>query len=357
MDRRWWWLWSHCPGLGSARIRALRAVADQCSVGPAELWGWPTHRLRALLSWPESCWTSVERFRRVHGKAPQINVPENVLLPGDHQWPRGVDRLDRPPVLLHHSGDSSLLHQLRQQHAVAVVGTRAASSHGIAVAEDLGRTLASLGWPVISGLAEGIDAATHRGCLDVGGRPVGVLGTSLERVYPRHHETFQAEVSRQGLLLSELSPGTAMRRGSFVERNRLIVALAKALVVVECPERSGALISAKFASQLQCPVWVVPGDARRWSSRGSNALLRNQASPLLTTADLAKHLGAGPLMAASTTVAQVDLLEAIGDGASIEMLQQRLGPKADHLSSRLLALECQGQLVCEAGHLWRRRRS
>ena len=137
---------------------------------------------------------------------------------------------------------------------------------------------------------------------------MGVLGTSLERVYPRHHETFQAEVSRQGLLLSELSPGTAMRRGSFVERNRLIVALAKALVVVECPERSGALISAKFASQLQCPVWVVPGDARRWSSRGSNALLRNQASPLLTTADLAEHLVAGPLMAASTTVAQVDLL-------------------------------------------------
>ena len=114
MDRRWWWLWSHCPGLGSARIRALRAVAGQCSVGPAELWSWPMHRLRALLPWPESCWTSVERFRRVHGKAPQINVPENVLLPGDHQWPRGVDRLDRPPVLLHHSGDSSLLHELRQ---------------------------------------------------------------------------------------------------------------------------------------------------------------------------------------------------------------------------------------------------
>jgi DNA processing protein len=181
------------------------------------------------------------------------------------------------------------------------------------VAEDLGRTLASMGWPVLSGLAEGIDAAAHQGCLDAGGRPVAVLGTSLERVYPRHHETFQAEVSRKGLLLTELSSGTAMNRGSFVERNRLIVALAKALVVVECPERSGALITAKFASQLQCPVWVVPGDARRWSSRGSNELLRNQASPLLTPADLADHLGEGPLMSASTSVAQDALLAAIGD--------------------------------------------
>ena len=210
---------------------------------------------------------------------------------------------------------------------------------------------------MISGLAEGIDAAAHQGCLDAGGRPVAVLGTALERVYPRHHETLQSEVSCKGLLLNELSSGTAMNRGSFVERNRLIVALAKALVVVECPERSGALITAKFASQLQGPVWVVPGDARRWSSRGSNELLRNQASLLLTTSDLADHLGEGPLMSASTSVAQDALLAAIGDGASIETLQRRLGAKGGHLSSRLVALECQGQLVCEAGHLWRRRRS
>ena len=81
----------------------------------------------------------------------------------------------------------SLLHGQRQQQAVAVVGTRAALAHGLAVAEDVGRTLASMGWPVISGLAEGIDAAAHQGCLDAGGRPVAVLETSLERVYPRHH--------------------------------------------------------------------------------------------------------------------------------------------------------------------------
>ena len=83
-------------------------------------------RLCSVLSWPQSCWLSVERFRREHGEAPQINVPENVLLPGDQRWPQVMDRLDRPPVLLHHSGDASLLDLLQQQHAVAVVGTRAA---------------------------------------------------------------------------------------------------------------------------------------------------------------------------------------------------------------------------------------
>jgi DNA processing protein len=108
----------------------------------------------------------VERFRREHGEAPLINVPENVLLPGDQRWMQVMDRLDRPPVLLHHSGDSSLLDVLLQQNDVAVVGTRAASAHGEAVAEDLDRTLASMGWPLMSVLAEGIDAAAHRGCLD-----------------------------------------------------------------------------------------------------------------------------------------------------------------------------------------------
>ena len=167
------------------------------------------HRLFSVLSWPQSCWLSVEGFHREHGKAPQINVSENVLLPEDQCSPQVMDRLDRLPILLHHIGDSSLLDVL-QQRAVAVVGTRGASAHGIAVAEDLGRTLSQMDWPAIRGLAEEIDAAAHRGCLDMGGRPVAVLGTSLERVYPRHYETFQAEVSRKCLLLSGLIPGTAM---------------------------------------------------------------------------------------------------------------------------------------------------
>ena len=113
MDRGWWWLWSQCPGLGSARLRALRSVARQYSVGPGELWMWPVQRLCSVLSWHQSFWLSVERFRRENCFAPQINAPENVLLPGKQRWPQVIDRLDRPPVLLHHSGDSSLLDVLQ----------------------------------------------------------------------------------------------------------------------------------------------------------------------------------------------------------------------------------------------------
>ena len=107
------------------------------------------------------------------------------------------------------------------------------------MAKQLGRSLAKAGWPVLSGLAEGIDAAAvHRGCLSAGGSPVAVLGTPLSRTYPSHHIALQESVGTQGLLLTELRPGQRVQPGHFAARNRLLVAMAAALVVVECPERS-----------------------------------------------------------------------------------------------------------------------
>jgi DNA processing protein len=167
------------------------------------------------------------------------------------------------------------------------------------MAEALGRALAEAGWPVVSGLAEGIDAACHQGCLGAGGRPVAVLGTPLERVYPRHHGPLQRQVAEQGLLISEHPRGAQVRAGHFASRNRLQVALSKAVVVVECPEHSGALHSARLAWRQQLPLWVVPADAARDSARGSNRLLGESASVLLEPADLVAQLGPGPLARAA----------------------------------------------------------
>ncbi len=204
---------------------------------------------------------------------------------------------------------------------------------------------------MVSGLAEGIDAAAHRGCLAADGVPVAVLGTPLDRVYPRHHQALQEEVARNGLLLSERQPGESVQRGHFAARNRLLVSLSCALVVVECPDRSGALISARLAAEQQCPVWVVPGDAGRWSSRGSNRLLQNAAAPLLSPKELVEHLGPGPCHKANATAPA--LVKALGAGASIEQLQQTLKLPAGRLASDLLELELAGQVVCESGFLWK----
>jgi len=314
-------------------------------------------RLGQVLGWPLHCQHAVDLYRRQQGAAPALDVPACALLPGDPAWPCSLEGVDSPPSGLYVEGDRSLLQHLSVREAIAVVGTRSASDHGLAMAEELGRALAEEGWPVLSGLAEGIDAAAHRGCLDRSGVPIAVLGTPLERAYPAHHRTLQRQVGEHGLLLSTIRSGSRVHPGHFAARNRWLVTFAKALVVVECPERSGALISARWASQMHCPIWVVPGDARRWSCRGSNALLRDQASALIHPDDLLHALGDGPLRSQDSRRKQLQLMEAIGSGASLDQLVLRLESSPAELASQLLVLERQGELLCESGLHWRKRRS
>ena len=332
-------------------MAALQAAAVEHGVGLDDCWTWSRERLALVLSWPDSLLDKVERYRQQKGASPQLKIPNHVLTPLDQDWPCGLNRLDRPPLVLHQQGRADVLACLGQNRAVAVVGTRAASDHGLRMAEHLGTVLAGASWPVVSGLAEGIDAAAHRGCLAAGGVPVAVLGTPLDRVYPRHHQALQEEVAQKGLLLSERRPGESVQPGHFAARNRLLVSLFCALVVVECPDRSGALISARLAAEQQCPVWVVPGDAGRWSSRGSNRLLQNAAAPLLSPHELVEHLGPGPCHQVNETATA--LVKALGAGASIQQLEQTLQLPAGRLASELLKLELAGQVVCESGFLWK----
>ena len=297
-----------------------------------------------------------------------------MLLPGDATWPPAMKHLARPPLALYWKGRGTLWASLQRPQAVAVVGTRRASDHGLFMARQLGAVLAEAGWPVVSGLAEGIDGAVHRGCLEAGGIPVGVLGTPLERVYPRHHVSLQAQVGAQGLLITELPPGCRVQAGHFASRNRLLVALAAALVVVECPERSGALLSAELAWRHELPIWVVPADAGKNSAIGSNRLLVQGATPLLSPVDLIASLGEGPFkstsrsfpsssVASSSSLASTTsraskrqaLLDALGSGSSLDQLSLDLGWSSRDITSALLELELAGLVLAQPGLRWRLR--
>lgn len=366
-QRLWWLLWSRCPGLGWQRLRALEAGCG----GLAAAWGASAAELAAVPGLGEALVAEVERFRRRWGPrplevfAPRCRFGRGVLVPGDRGWPGGLGGLKRPPLQLCWQGRGSLWPHLGHRRSVAVVGTRRPSLHGLSMAQAIGAALAEAGWPVVSGLAEGIDGAAHQGCLAAGGAPVGVLGTPLGRAYPLHHALLQSQVARQGLLVSELAEGAAVRPGSFAARNRLLVAMAAAVVVVECPVISGALHSAELAWQLELPLWVVPADAGRASAMGSNRLLARGATPLLLPADLIDQLGPGPLAgcgpglgspgdgAAAEDMAAEGLLAAVGGGASLEQLSLALDRPMAELMPRLLELELAGRLRAEAGLCWR----
>lgn len=367
-QRLWWLLWSACPGLGWVSLGVIEAHFGSL----AEAWGAPMACFPRLEGVASDWRQRLECFRRHWGERPlerwsaRVRGGTRVLLPGDPAFPDALCHLSRPPLGLYWRGSGALWPLLARRQAVAVVGTRRPSRAGLAMAEALGRALAQAGWPVVSGLADGIDAASHRGCLQAGGRPVAVLGTPLERVYPSHHRDLQEQVGRRGLLISEQPPRSPVCAGHFAARNRLQVALASAVVLVECPERSGALHSASLAWQQQLPLWVVPGDAARLSARGSNRWLGRGATLLLEPSDLIRQLGVGPLGSRPTAVrcppagervAALDPLfhQALADGASLEQLCLALKQPPAVVASRLLALELAGLVQSEPGLHWRLR--
>lgn len=360
--------WIGCPGVGVVRLQQLERAYGSF----AAAWAAPPADLAHRCGWPPALLTALEAHRRSLGPDPLRTVARagdggrRILLPGDGRWPPALQALQRPPLWLHWHGRGSLWPRLARRQAVAVVGTRRPSEHGLAMARRIGAELAAHGWPVVSGLAEGIDAAAHRGCLARGGAPVAVLGTPVQRVYPRHHQQLQREVGRCGLLVSEWPPQAGVRPGHFASRNRLLVALAAAVVVVECPPDSGALHSAELAWAQGLPLWAVPGDAARLSALGSNRLLARGATPLLQPSDLTDQLGPGPLAPAggpsglatvspcrSLPGADRRLLAALGEGASLEELAGCLGVAACQVSERLLQLELAGLVEPEPGLRWR----
>jgi len=366
-QRLWRMLWSDCPGVGVVRLQQLERLPG----GLAAAWATSPEALARLTGWPASLLAAIAAYRQHWGGDPLPRLARlrrggrGLLLPGDRRWPTALQTLTRPPLWLHWQGRGSLWPLLARRQAVAVVGTRGPSEHGLLMAHRIGAHLASHGWPVVSGLAEGIDAAAHQGCLSRGGAPVAVLGTPLQRVYPRHHGPLQAEVGRRGLLLSEWPAGAPVRPGHFASRNRLLVALAAAVVVVECPPQSGALHSAELAWQQGLPLWAVPGDAARQAALGSNRLLARGATPLLEAGDLTDQLGPGPLAGRSPQPAlartaalepggpAARVLAALGEGAGLEDLGRALALDAPVLSSALLQLELAGLVRPEPGLRWR----
>lgn len=207
-----------------------------------------------------------------------------VLVPGDDEWPRGLDDLGvGAPPCLWVRGEPDVA--VAAERSVAVVGARASTPYGEHVAADLAAGLAERGLTVVSGGAFGIDASAHRGALAAGGLTCAVLACGVDRAYPRAHEDLlRRVVDAGGLVLAEVPPGSMPSRWRFLERNRLIAALAGATVVVEAAWRSGALSTAQRAAGLGRPLGAVPGPVTSPTSAGCHRMLRDLQATCVTDA-------------------------------------------------------------------------
>src|SRR5687768_17997630 len=229
----------------------------------------------------------LDRAREDRARAARAGV--HVLPWNDPLMPAHLLAISDLPPALWYRGSLDCLNQ----PAVAIVGSRAASSVAIETARRLATDLAARGVTVVSGLARGVDSAAHRGALRTG-RTIAVLGSGLDRIYPAEHAGLARDISAAGLVLSEYPPGTPPLPFHFPMRNRLISGLSRAVVVIEASDKSGSLITAACALEQGRDVMAVPGNVLSGRNRGGHALIRDGAKIVESADDIVAELGWGP---------------------------------------------------------------
>ncbi|WP_057768618.1 DNA-processing protein DprA [Lactobacillus selangorensis] len=203
----------------------------------------------------------------------------------DDDYPELLRECYRPPLILFYRGNLSLT----KQPQLAVVGARKASDYAFYAIQNLLPPVIRQQIGIVSGLAMGVDSAAHRCTLESQGRPIAVIGTGLDQVYPRYNDKLQTAVSENGLLLTEYALGDAPLRWHFPLRNRIIAGLSRCVLVVEARQRSGSLITAQLATQENRNVLAVPGSLFAPLSVGCNELIQDGATPILKSADILRE--------------------------------------------------------------------
>jgi DNA processing protein len=274
----------------------------------------------------------------------------------DSAYPRRLAPTPGAPAVLHVAGGRDRCAALLAADAVSIVGARRGSGYGLEVARALGRSLGAAGLTVVSGMALGIDSATHAGALEAAGATVAVLPVGAERPYPASKRALYRRIVASGAAVSELPPGTESRRWGFPARNRIIAAVSAMTIVVEAGERSGSLITAAVAEDLGRPLGAVPGRVTSALSAGTNGLLARGARVIRDAGDVLDAMfGAGvrtvpaPPLFEPASAELRDLLDALGGGEDTLGALVGSGRSLEATLTALAELELGGRIRRAAG--------
>jgi DNA processing protein len=284
-SRAYWIAFNRVTGIGPARLAAL---LDTCGSAEAA-WCASIQQMQAARLDRRSIESLLNARREIHPQQEWQRVQDagvTALTWEDSEYPAALRTIDAAPPVLYVRGRLTS----QDEWAVALVGTRRASTYGREVAHVLGSELARQGVTVVSGLALGIDTVAHRAALEAGGRTLAVLGSGLDQVYPPQNRGLAAAIAEQGAVISDYALGTRPDANNFPPRNRIISGLSRGVVIVEAGDRSGALITARFAAEQGRDVFAVPGSILHPGSAGCNALIRQGAAPLLSVDDVLEQL-------------------------------------------------------------------
>lgn len=280
------WIWlAHRPGVRDwMKIRLLEHFSDPEDIFFADREAYsPVDGLTedALAGLEDKDLSSAQE---ILDRCEQENL--KVLTLQDERYPERLKNIYDPPLVLYYKGT---MPRLDDMPVIGVVGTRSASPYGIQTARQMGTEIAACGGAVVSGLAKGIDSAAMSGALNAGGTVIGVLGCGADIVYPASNRALFKDVERYGCILSEFAPGMPPAKWTFPKRNRIISGLSNGVLVVEAPEKSGALITARLAAEQGRDVFAVPGNVNQSGCLGSNRLMQDGAMVAMTGWDVMRE--------------------------------------------------------------------
>lgn len=352
------------PGVGNVGARRLlaafglpQAVFAQTSVALQQVVG--DALAKALQEEPAGFEAQLDRtwewLNAADGQAPRW-----ILTLADAGYPQGLLRTEDPPVLLYFTGQRDMA----AGRAIAVVGSRNPTPQGSNNARAFSRAFAQAGLTVVSGLALGVDGAAHEGALEGAAEDqlatIAVVGTGLDRVYPKQHLALARRIVQHGLVVSEYPLGTPPLAENFPKRNRIISALSEGTLVVEAALQSGSLITARMASEQGKDVFAIPGSIHSTQARGCHALIKQGAKLVETAQDVLEELRLAPAGEQAAAAPAEDtphgsLLDALGfDPVGLDALIARTGIPAPQLQAQLLELELAGHVARLPGGLFQR---
>lgn len=304
----------------------------------------------------------------------QADSDRCVVMLGDAAYPSALLDIEDPPLMLYMLGvlsQRALEATKIVSNSLAIVGSRNPTPQGESNARQFAKAFGSAGICVVSGLALGIDGAAHDGALLGGGQTIAVVGTGLDRVYPKKHLALAHRIAQQGMIISEFALGTPPLMSNFPRRNRIISGLSRGTLVVEAALQSGSLITARLAAEQGKEVFAIPGSIHSPQSRGCHALIKQGAKLVELAQDVLEELNMadvgipespsrssppdeGVVWETSQSSSRA-LIAALGfDAVSLDALQARTGLATAQLQAQLLELELNGLVARLPGGLFQR---
>jgi DNA processing protein len=291
MEQAYWLAWSGVKGLGSVLLKRIYQHFGSMETA----WRSRESELGAILGIGNQAISAWQAHKRnldpIEAYQRHLQTNPRLWTPADPQYPQLLWEIADPPPILYWQGSMT---QWRESKTVAIVGTRQPSVYGKSWAIKLGKALAEEGFVVVSGLAEGIDGYAHQGCLQGQGQAIAVMATGLEQVYPPTHRELHRQIGEKGLILTEYAHGTQVDKSFFPRRNRIIAGLCRATLVIEAPEKSGALITAHQAIDYGRDVYALPNDIDVKQARGCLELIAKGAGVILGVKELVSALSDMP---------------------------------------------------------------